>query len=46
MTAPGLVITFLMVLGMAVLVLLGPRRAARRPPPTEDRTPAPPHDQS
>ncbi|MFC7992071.1 hypothetical protein ACFUV2_22450 [Streptomyces pilosus] len=45
MTTTGLVITVLLVLGMAALVLLGPRWSARRPPPTaDDGTPSPPHD--
>ncbi|MGW3387384.1 hypothetical protein [Streptomyces cinereoruber] len=47
MTITGLVITVLIVLGMAALVLLGPRWTAREPPPTRgDRTPPPPHDPS
>lgn len=40
MTVTGLVITALIVLGMAALVVLGPRWHARRPPPARDeRTP-------
>ncbi|MFI5857418.1 hypothetical protein [Streptomyces parvulus] len=47
MNATGLVITVLIVLAMGALVILGPRWAARRPPPpTGDPAKPPPHEPS